>query len=62
LKPRHFLAVRLAVMTMSWIFSSDKHGGGIGRQMGYYFLRASARLSRTGGPQKSIDLDVKNWA
>ena len=26
-------------MTMSWIFSSDKHGGGIGRQMGYYFLR-----------------------
>ena len=27
-------------MTMSWIFSSDKHGGGIGRQMGYCFLRA----------------------
>ena len=27
-------------MTMSWIFSSDKHGGGIGHQMGYYFLRA----------------------
>src|ERR1700730_13145032 len=31
LKPRHFLGVRLAVMTMSWISSSDRRSMSMGR-------------------------------